>query len=91
MKREPTKCSFKLLKGLSYNAVTKLLDIYFLGEGCKVYVDNFNTSPTLLLDLHQRRIFILRNDSYLPNKSERPAKESRMRNAWVDKKRTAAF
>lgn len=53
---KPTKCSFKLLKGLSYNAVTKLLDIYFLGEGCKVYVDNFNTSPTLLLELHQRRI-----------------------------------
>nr|XP_019955102.1 PREDICTED: piggyBac transposable element-derived protein 4-like [Paralichthys olivaceus] len=44
-------------KGLSYDAVMRLLKIPFLGKGYKLYVDNYYTSPTLFLDLLQRKIW----------------------------------
>nr|XP_020467981.1 piggyBac transposable element-derived protein 3-like isoform X2 [Monopterus albus] len=44
-------------KGLSYDAVMRLLNIPFLGKGYKLYVDNYYTSPTLFLDLFQRKIW----------------------------------
>ncbi|KAK9542336.1 hypothetical protein VZT92_000207 [Zoarces viviparus] len=44
-------------KGVSYDAVMRLLDIPFLGKGYKLYVDNFYTSPALFLDLLQRKIW----------------------------------
>ncbi|XP_039521796.1 piggyBac transposable element-derived protein 4-like [Pimephales promelas] len=37
--------------GLSYDAVTSLLDHTFLGSGYHVYMDDFYTSPNLLKDL----------------------------------------
>uniref|UniRef100_A0A673H7S5 PiggyBac transposable element-derived protein domain-containing protein n=1 Tax=Sinocyclocheilus rhinocerous TaxID=307959 RepID=A0A673H7S5_9TELE len=39
-------------QGLSYDAVTSLLDCKVLGSGYHVYMDNFYTSPKLLKDLH---------------------------------------
>lgn len=44
-------------KGQSYDAVMRLLNIPFLGKGYKLYVDNFYTSPTLFLDLFERKIW----------------------------------
>ncbi|XP_037646456.1 piggyBac transposable element-derived protein 4 [Sebastes umbrosus] len=44
-------------KGASYDAVMRLLKMPFLGKGYKLYVDNFYTSPTLFLDLLQRKIW----------------------------------
>ncbi|KAK5935679.1 hypothetical protein CgunFtcFv8_021021 [Champsocephalus gunnari] len=44
-------------KGVSYDAVMRLLKIPFLGKGYKLYTDNFYTSPTLSLDLLQRKIW----------------------------------
>lgn len=44
-------------KGLSYDAVMRLLKIPFLGKGYKLYVDSFYTSPTLFSDLLQRKIW----------------------------------
>ncbi|XP_054892563.1 piggyBac transposable element-derived protein 4 [Poeciliopsis prolifica] len=44
-------------KGISYDAVMRLLNIPFLGKGYKLYVDNFYTSPALFLDLLKRKIW----------------------------------
>ncbi|XP_028298576.1 piggyBac transposable element-derived protein 4-like [Gouania willdenowi] len=44
-------------KGQSYDAVMRLLNVPFLGKGYKLYVDNFYTSPTLFLDLLQKKIW----------------------------------
>lgn len=44
-------------KGLSYDVVMRLLKVPFLGKGYKLYVDNYYTSPTLFLDLLQRKIW----------------------------------
>ncbi|XP_049908573.1 piggyBac transposable element-derived protein 4-like [Epinephelus moara] len=44
-------------KGVSYDAVMRLLNIPFLGKGYKLYVDNFYTSPGLFLDLLKRKIW----------------------------------
>ncbi|CAM4510701.1 unnamed protein product [Leuciscus chuanchicus] len=45
------KNNFPTGHGLSYDAVTSLLDHTFLGSGYHVYMDNFYTSPKLLKDL----------------------------------------
>ncbi len=45
------KNNFPTGHGLSYDAVTSLLDHTFLGSGYNVYMDNFYTSPKLLKDL----------------------------------------
>lgn len=44
-------------KGFGYDTVMRLLNIPFLGSGYKLYVDSFYTSPTLFLDLLQRKIW----------------------------------
>ncbi|XDV48341.1 hypothetical protein PO909_017767 [Leuciscus waleckii] len=43
------KNNFPTGHGLSYDAVTSLLDLTFLGSGYHVYMDNFYTSPKLLM------------------------------------------
>ncbi|XP_051516636.1 piggyBac transposable element-derived protein 4-like [Myxocyprinus asiaticus] len=45
------KNNFPTGHGLSYDAVTSLLDCEVLGSGYHVYMDNFYTSPKLLTDL----------------------------------------
>ncbi|XP_056092682.1 piggyBac transposable element-derived protein 4-like [Rhinichthys klamathensis goyatoka] len=45
------KNNFPTGHGLSYDAVTSLLDCKVLGSGYHVYMDNFYTSPKLLKDL----------------------------------------
>ncbi|XP_030585237.1 activating transcription factor 7-interacting protein 1 isoform X2 [Archocentrus centrarchus] len=44
-------------KGLSYDPVMKLVNPSMLGTGYKLYLDHFHTSPTLFLDLYQRKIW----------------------------------
>ena len=42
--------------GLAYNVVMKLMEDY-LDEGCRLYVDNYYTSPQLFLDLEDIDIY----------------------------------
>ncbi|XP_008434350.1 piggyBac transposable element-derived protein 4-like [Poecilia reticulata] len=44
-------------KGLTHDAVQKLLNTKVLGTGYKLYVDNFYTSPALFTDLLEKRIW----------------------------------
>lgn len=78
-------------KGASYDAVMRLLDIPFLGRGYKLYVDNFYTSPTLFLDLLQRKIWacgtLRSNVAGYPKtrRNEIPAKTKRGTLRWLRK------
>lgn len=45
------KDNFPTAHGLSYDAVTSLLDCKLLGSGYHVYMNNFHTSPKLLAHL----------------------------------------
>lgn len=42
-------------RGLSYDAVTSLVNRSFLGSGYHVFMDDFYTSPKLFMDLHSER------------------------------------